>query len=177
MKKEPNQNGPTLKGRIQHTYSRFLKIRGEPREIALGLSLGIMVGMSPFMGLHTIIAVFLAAIWKWNKIAAIAGVFITNPFTAPFIYPITYVVGRAILGVSNIPKLEHLLSLNAVIELIKYSPMILVDLTVGGIILGLPLAIAAYWIAFEAIENYRRKIKPKLKGRSGRRRKKKSRRR
>ena len=43
------------------TYSRFLKIRGNPKEIALGFALGLFVGMSPFMGAHTIIAVFLAA--------------------------------------------------------------------------------------------------------------------
>ena len=37
-------------------YSRFVKIRGNPREIALGFALGLFVGMSPFMGAHTIIA-------------------------------------------------------------------------------------------------------------------------
>jgi hypothetical protein len=29
----------------------------------------------------------------------------------------------------------------------------------GGIIIGLPLSIAAYWIALPAVENYHRKIK------------------
>lgn len=149
--------------RIRQTYTRFLKLRGEPREIALGFSLGLMVGMSPFLGFHTIIAVFLAAMLKWNKIAAAVAVFVTNPFTAPFIYPVTYFVGKSVLGVSNnFPDIERFLSISSAVEFIKHSPMILVDLTVGGIIVGLPLCIAAYYIVLTAIENYRKRIKPKL---------------
>ncbi len=152
----------SLTNYLKGAYTRFLKIRGEPSEIAMGLALGIMVGMTPFMGFHTVIAIFLAALWKCNKIAAVVGVFITNPFTAPLIYPITYWIGNSILGVSHISNPEKILSLEIVINLIKSSPLILVDLTVGGIILGLPVAITAYWISLMAIENYRRKIKPKL---------------
>ena len=147
---------------IKVAYSRFLKIRGEPRQIAKGLALGIMVGMTPFMGLHTVIAVFLAAIWKWNKISAAAGVFITNPITAPFIYPVTYLVGKAFIGASSIPVLHMPLSLAAVTNLIKNSPLILIDLLAGGIVIGLPLSIVSYWIALKTVENYRRRIKPKL---------------
>lgn len=177
MKYQPSPKSRTLADRIRHTYSRFLKMRGEPRQIALGFSLGIMVGMSPFLGFHTIIAVFLAALLKWNKLAAAIAVFITNPISAPFIYPLTYMVGKGLLGVSNFPDLEKFLSLTSVIELIKHSPMILMDLTVGGIVLGLPLCIVAYWIVLTAIENYRKRIKPKLsKKRQKRKTKKKIRR-
>lgn len=147
---------------IKVTYARFLKMRGEPRQIALGLALGIMIGMTPFMGFHTVSALFLATFWKWNKIAAVAGVFITNPFTAPFIYPITYVVGNGILGLSSISNTEKALSVETVAHLIKTSPLIMVDLLAGGIIVGLPLSIVGYWGARAAIENYRKKLKPKL---------------
>ena len=33
---------------LKKAYERLLKIRGEPREIALGFALGIFIGMSPF---------------------------------------------------------------------------------------------------------------------------------
>ena len=167
--KRKNKCRPQSPGNlIRAATIRFLKIRGEPREIALGLALGIMVGMTPLMGLHTVIAVFLAAVWKWNKIAAAGGVFITNPLTAPFVYPVTYIIGHALVGVSSIPRLEIAVSLETIANLFKDSPLILVDLMAGGIIIGLPLSIAAYWITMAAVENYRRKIQPKPGKRRGR---------
>ena len=177
MDQKPIPEKPTVGERLKHTYRRFLKMRGEPREIALGLALGIMVGMSPFMGFHTLIAVFLAALFKTNKITAALGVQITNVFTAPLIYPFIYMVGHAVLGVSSLPNPEAYLSVEAVKQLIQRSPLILVDLTVGGIILGIPLSIITYWITLKTVENYRKKIKPKLaKRRSTRRSRKKKRR-
>ena len=84
-------------GMFSGAYRRFVALRGTPREIALGFSLGLFVGMSPYMMCHTVTAVFVAALLKWNKIAAAAGVFITNPVTAPFFYALTYRVGAAIM--------------------------------------------------------------------------------
>lgn len=164
-KTTPGRSSPSRDGFFRKAYVRFVKMRGEPREIARGLAIGIMVGMTPFLGFHTIAAVFVAAIWKSSKIAAAVGVFVTNPLTAPLIYPVTYMVGKAICGFSNIPNPQKVLSLEAAIAWIKHSPALLVDLTVGGIVLGLPLSLAAYWIALASIENYRKKIKPKLKKR------------
>ena len=65
-------------------------------------------------------------------------------------------------GISSIPNVEAYLSLDGVIELLKNSPLILVDLMVGGMVLGIPLAIVGYWLCLKTVENYRKKIKPKL---------------
>ncbi|MEJ2039216.1 MAG: DUF2062 domain-containing protein, partial [Desulfosarcinaceae bacterium] len=162
MDDKPNLEKPTIGDRLKRAFHRFLKMRGEPREIAFGMAVGVMVGMSPFMGFHTLIAVFFAAVFKWNKLAAALGVQITNVFTAPLIYPVVYMVGHAILGISALPNPEAYLSMEAVVELIQRSPLILADLTVGGIVLGIPLSIITYWITLKTVENYRKKIKPKL---------------
>ena len=45
------------------TTCRALRIR----EITLGFALGILVGMSPYLGFHTAIAVFLAVLFKRRK--------------------------------------------------------------------------------------------------------------
>ena len=86
---------------LYRAYERFVKIRGNPREIALGFALGLFVGMTPFMGFHMAIAVFFAALFKWNKIAAAAGGWISNPVTAPFVYAGTYYVGNKVLNIQN----------------------------------------------------------------------------
>jgi uncharacterized protein (DUF2062 family) len=83
-------------------YERFLKIRGRPREIALGFALGLFIGMTPFMGIQMASAAFLAELFKWNKFSAATGAWITNPLTAPLIYSINYLIGARLL--ENRPK-------------------------------------------------------------------------
>ena len=42
----------------------------------------------------------------------------------------------------------------------QQSPLILVDLSIGGIILGIPLAVGGYLIAFRLIGLYRKRTLP-----------------
>ena len=156
---------------LKRLYHRFLRIRGNPQQIALGLALGVFIGMSPFMGIHAVIAVMSASVVKWSKIAAAAGVFITNPLTAPLIYPLTYRLGATITGFSEPFHLRTLFESGGLVNLIKNSPMILVDLIVGGMILGLPLAVIAYFAGLQIITSARARIK-KRRERRGRHRSK-----
>lgn len=143
-------------------YSRFLKIRGNPREIALGFALGLFVGMTPFMGAHTIIAVFFAAIFGCNKISAAIAVWISNPFTAPIVYPVTYFVGSLITRHGNgggpIPDFSG----SKILFMLQKSPGILWTLILGGIIIGIPLSVIGYKLSFTAVKKYQDDIKVKL---------------
>jgi uncharacterized protein (DUF2062 family) len=77
---------------------RFIRLRGTPEEIAKGFALGIFIGMTPTFGVQMPIAFFFAWLLRENKLAAIIGVWVTNPITAPFIYASEYEIGRIILG-------------------------------------------------------------------------------
>jgi uncharacterized protein (DUF2062 family) len=80
---------------------RFLRLRGTPEEVAKGVALGIFIGMTPTFGFQMVIALFFAWILKENKIAALIGVWVTNPITAPFIYAGQYETGRILLGMDR----------------------------------------------------------------------------
>jgi len=147
---------------LRRVYERFVKIRGRPREIALGFALGIFIGMTPTMGIQMPIAVFFAAIFKWSKISAVFGVWVTNPFTSPFIYGITYIVGAKLLGLKLTMTLPDNFSWSVVQEMLKNAPMIFGALTVGGILIGLPLAILSYYLSFAAVNKYQQSIKEKV---------------
>lgn len=162
-----------IKQYIIRIYERFIKLKGAPREIALGFALGLMVGMSPFFGMHIIIAVMLASLLGWSKIAAAIAVNITNVATAPLIYPITYLVGSKITGLGHHVQWPEAISFSAFKLLLKKSPIIIVDLCVGGLILGIPIAIVGYYLSFRAITLYRERIKKRLKEAKRLRRKKK----
>ena len=158
---------------LVRTYERFLKIRGQPREIALGFALGLFVGMTPFIGLHTVMAVSLAALLKWNKISAAVAVWFTNAATAPFIYSITYVVGARIAGIKQVFSWKDIESFSAVYRLILHTPEIIWAMVIGGVILGLPLAVAGYYLAFFVVDRYQEKIRIKRKEAKKRRSRKK----
>jgi uncharacterized protein (DUF2062 family) len=137
---------------------RLLSLTGGPREISLGFALGLFVGMSPFMMCHTVTAVFIASLLKWNRITAAAGVFITNPVTAPFFYAVTFKVGAAVmLDTSSRLVMPAAFSVDAVMALLKNGPEILWILTVGGIVTGIPVAFAGYLLAYRLILTYRKR--------------------
>ena len=133
---------------LKSVYERFIRIRGTPREIALGFALGIFIGFSPTMGLQMALGFFLASLLKWNKYAAAIGVWISNPLTAPFLYGATYIVGSKLLRISNSFNLSaDILDWNTLIGIIQKSPGILVCLLVGGLVVGIFAAIVGYFIS------------------------------
>ena len=159
---KPSKKKDNLLNIIHRIYERFVKIRGRPREIALGFALGIFIGMTPTMGIQMPIAIFFAAMFKWSKISAVFGVWITNPLTSPFIYSITYIVGVKLLGLKATLTLPDDLTWSIVKEILKNAPVIFGALTVGGIIIGLPLAILSYYLSYAAVNKYQQRIKDKM---------------
>jgi len=119
---------------------RFVRLRGLPVEIAKGMALGIFIGMTPTFGFQMVIAIFFAYLLRENRLAAILGVWITNPVTAPFIYAAEYEVGRLILG------LEHV-GLPTEFTWQAYTHLgwgILLPMWVGGILAGIVCGFLAY---------------------------------
>lgn len=183
----PNPAGSPISRSLGRAYHRFLKIRGCPMEIARGLAIGLFVGMSPALGFHTLIAVPLAALFKSNKIAAAAGVWISNPVTAPVLYGTTYLVGARLMGLGRHPIGDGVTEGSSLLHMVTKAPEIVWALTVGGVVLGLPLAILGYYLSLSAVRKYRADIQRKLaaskaklverRTRSPRKRRKKNRRR
>lgn len=148
--------------KFRHFYDRFVKLRGDPREIALGFALGLFVGMTPTLGVQMIIAAFLAALLGWNKISAAAGVWITNPFTAPFIYSFNYWVGARLLSMAKPYHHAAHLEAKGFLYILKKTPHVLGAMTLGGVVIGFPVAVLGYWLALRAIYSYRRNVKKRI---------------
>ncbi|MDM8555272.1 DUF2062 domain-containing protein [Desulfococcaceae bacterium HSG7] len=162
MQTEKQNNKNRLYSLLQKGYARFLKIRGHPHEIALGLALGLFVAMTPTMGFQMAIAICIATFFKLNKVAAGIGVWVTNPVTAPIIYPICYYIGSRIYSVPKSQTVGAGLNVKLFYTLLVKAPELFIALTIGGVIIGLPLAVAGYYFAYSAIRRYQDEIKLKL---------------
>ncbi len=147
----------TLTSTATRIYHRFIRLKGEPRQIALGFSLGVMIGMTPFFGVHILSCLVIASLFGWSKISALIGVNITNVVTIPIIYPLNYWIGANLLGASRQFRWPGNKDVATVLELMRQSPMVLLDLFVGGVVLGVPLAVGGYFFVLRAVRIYRRK--------------------
>ncbi|ROQ91157.1 DUF2062 domain-containing protein [Desulfosoma caldarium] len=149
--------------RLRRFYDRFVSMRGNPKEIALGFALGLFVGMSPTLGFQMALAVVSAALLGWNKWSAAAGVWITNPITAPFVYGINYWVGsKLILWVFPEATAHGQAMLSRMGPIVQKTPMVMASLILGGVVLGVPVACAGYWLALWAVTRYRLRVKAQM---------------
>jgi len=59
----------TISRSLRYFLARLLRIRDTPESVASGFSIGIAVGCIPFFGIQTVIALFLALVFRVNKVA------------------------------------------------------------------------------------------------------------
>jgi uncharacterized protein (DUF2062 family) len=154
----------SLFGIIRRVYKRFIEIRGEPREVALGFALGIFIGMTPTIGVQTPIAIFFAALFKWSKLSAAVGVWISNPLTAPIIYGVAYITGAKFLHLDPVFNMPLSPTWSTLKAMLLKAPLAFEAMTVGGAIIGVPLAVISYYLAYAAVEKYQKDVKDKLAG-------------
>lgn len=129
-----------------------MRLKGHPRELALGTTFGIFAGMLPIIPFHMIVAVALSFFFKASKITAIAGTLICNPITVYPIYKYCYIIGSFILGfdhktmliwpIDAIDRGEHL---RAVTEILNGGGQVVGAFLLGGVILGVIFAIPSYF--------------------------------
>jgi holo-[acyl-carrier-protein] synthase len=75
---------------------RILRLNSSPHSIAVGVAAGAASSLTPFFGLHIVLAVLLASAFSGNLIAAAITTLLANPITIPVILTASYEVGTMI---------------------------------------------------------------------------------
>ncbi len=128
---------------------------GGGTKVALSFSLGVFFGFSPFVGLHTVIGLAAAVLFRLNKVAVLLGVYLNNPWVLVPYYAFATWVGLLITGMP------------AGVELSKYGVSdilsrhfwfwvvaqwrLLIPAVVGSTLLSVLFALAAYPLCVYAI--------------------------
>lgn len=139
-----NAPGPTISGRWRALYQRFKSLQGDPHYVAMGAAIGVFVALTPTIPLHTAIALGFALLLKASKPAAAIAVWISNPVTIPFFYYASFKLGTLILG-HEVPLGGHQPTVS---QLLKMGWDVTVAAIVGGALLGIIPAVAAYIVTF-----------------------------
>jgi uncharacterized protein (TIGR03546 family) len=142
-------------GTLWNSLLKFIREYNSPRELAIAIGIGVWIGISPFWGFHTILAFCIAFICRLNAPAVLLGTMISNPWFAPFIIFLSLQIGCYILDINSslfsLQEIQDLLS-NPTWE--EFYEQILVPYLLGSFLLGILLAILAFWLTLWMAKRY-----------------------
>jgi hypothetical protein len=137
---------------LKYHWLKFRRLQGDPRKLAWGSALGIFVGVTPTIPFHTVMVLVLAPLLRVSVITAYMGIWVSNPLTWVPQYYLSYEVGRHLLFRGEPLYIPEQADLAAFLDLLWRGGL---ALQVGGIIISLPPAVAAYFFTLWAVKRYR----------------------
>ena len=143
------------KSAIRGWAERLLHIHDTPERTARAFAIGVAIGFSPLLGLHTALGLAVAFALNLNRVAVLLGLWVNLPwFIGPF-YALATAMGAWILRTGMPPDfMEHLERiwqmpgmLNRLEALGEFLRPLLPAYLLGSSILAAILAVAAYFIS------------------------------
>ena len=173
-KKHPLKTSRRLKVLLADLLGR----EESPDRVAAAIALGVGVGFSPFMGVHFVLAIGLAFLFKLNKVDAALGQFVGNPWTLPPVFAAGYALGRMLLGYdrTEVPNLPWDRLLHRDFWHAFTGPTLrprLASFLVGTLVLAALIGLVAYLLVRGALRIYHRRH-PRVAERAARIRERKS---
>ncbi|MCC6346016.1 MAG: DUF2062 domain-containing protein [Nitrospirales bacterium] len=135
---------------LRDKLREVVSIQDSPRKIALSFAVGIFLGMSPLLGLHTVLGIAAAWLFKLNKFVTILGVYITNPWTIVPLYTFSTWLGARMLGMGTIiPSIDW----NAITfsYFLKEMKPLLWPFLLGTTSVGILCAVLGYLVVHHAV--------------------------
>ncbi|WP_437201499.1 DUF2062 domain-containing protein [Planctomicrobium sp. SH664] len=167
------QKKPSLKERLLAELSprawlrTVMLIDDTPHAIALGVAVGLFIGTTPTVGLQIALvmlcSLFMRGKMRMNRLAAIAGTYISNPFTIVPLYWMCYQVGRLFTTAEvNEEEFARLIKAESLHEWWTIANEIIYDigipLLLGTTVVGLILGVPSYWIVKPLVEKFQRNM-------------------
>ncbi len=151
-------------------FRSIFQVQDSPHHIAMAFAVGVFMGISPFLGLHYIGGFFLAWLFRLNKLVAMVGVTVNNPWTIVPICTFCAWFGAKLLGIKQIlPEVDWgsisfstvlawlkslVTDFDNVMKLINDLWPLIKAFFVGSLVIGTISAIASYFIIRLLITRY-----------------------
>lgn len=154
---------------------RILHTDDSPSRIGRGVAIGVFIAFLPLMGLQMLLVLAVSLLLRANKVVGLPIVWISNPFTMGIIYYPGYLLGSVILRYQPVRRIHlegrfgEIAALPWAQRISEYAGMFFEEIMyptfVGSAIIGLLLAVAAYFLTVWAIKRHRRHRQEKLAAR------------
>lgn len=145
---------------LKRAFRNLLNLDDPPERIALAFAIGTLIGFSPLLGLHTIIAAIVAVVWRLNKAALFTGVYISNPWTVVPVIAVSWAIGGWFVETPPI-ELPHFTA--AAVLSAEFRRQIalqwphLLPFAIGASIVSVVCALVSYPLMLYVLRAYRRK--------------------
>jgi uncharacterized protein len=126
---------------------KLMRIQADPGKVSRGYALGVFLGTTPFIGMKVFIALVLTSLFRWSRVASVVGVYHINVLTAPLFYGFAYFVGKTVTGSRADYAWPQTITLRTLYELFLGNVPVFLSLLTGGLILGIPMAVGAYFLS------------------------------
>ncbi|MFC1512862.1 DUF2062 domain-containing protein [Thermodesulfobacteriota bacterium] len=156
---------------FRYYYLKFIRLNGEPVELARGVGIGLFIGITPTIPLHTVLILLVTLISRSSKIAGLLSSFaVSNILTIPPTYYLSWKVGAWLTGTritwAHIRTVMDLVlsdagfmeRMTAVAHLGREA---LVTLLLGGFLLALPVGVIGYFFSYRFFAAIQRKKRQK----------------
>ncbi|MCB1407241.1 MAG: DUF2062 domain-containing protein [Rhodobacteraceae bacterium] len=168
-----------------YVLHRMRRLPDSPERIARGIAIGSFVSFLPLYGLHFTTGALLAWILRGNILAALLGTFYGNPITFPVMAVTALELGHWLLGTGTMVSFTEAMTaigqasgelthnLMAIVtdqrahwyRLSGFFWRVFLPYMIGGVIIGLPSAVAIYFLHLPLVRAYQRGRQKRLKQR------------
>lgn len=83
---------------IRRWLEKLLHIDDTPERTAAAFALGVFLGFSPLLGLHTLLGILLAFLLNLNRVSVLLGIYSNLPWVVGPYYALTTVMGARLTG-------------------------------------------------------------------------------
>jgi uncharacterized protein (DUF2062 family) len=153
------------KALIRRWLDTLLHVADTPERTAAAFAMGVFFGFSPFLGLHTVLAIIVAFLFDLNRVAALLGVYSNLPWIIAPYYAIVTMIGAKIIG--HQPPAGFKTRMSALFELsvfhsefwhqlITILKPLLWPYAVGSLLGAIAMAAIAYPLALAFVTSRRR---------------------
>jgi len=150
--------------RFKDLLRKLLHIEDTPERTALAFSIGIFLGFSPFLGLHTFSGLAIAFSFKLNRVAILLGVWSNTPWWLVPYYTLATWLGMGVVrfridwvtleGIFQMGKEKGFLTSEFWMQIASQWGLLASFLT-GSLILALLFSLIAYPVSLRGIRFYR----------------------
>lgn len=133
--------------RVKTSFKKIVTANDSPHKLAMGFAIGVFWGIMPTFGIALLLSLPTAVLLRANKLTAILGTLVSNPFTTIFFVPFNIKIGSFILKLPPPPfswdilKIENISNIGKSLLTGSTISAIVMAFTSYGLILAVTLLI------------------------------------